>query len=84
MTNSTARWVCFDAGFVVPLVARLHEGSPFPQPRRGCGWLNEGESCQNRRICRILESLYVEECRMNAFVNQIGFVDSDNSAILMA
>jgi predicted nucleic acid-binding protein len=29
MTNSTARWVCIDASFVVPLVTRVHEGSPF-------------------------------------------------------
>jgi predicted nucleic acid-binding protein len=31
MSSSTARWVCVDASFVVPLVTRSHEGSPFAQ-----------------------------------------------------
>jgi len=31
MTNSTARWVCVDASFVVPLVTRPHGDSPFPR-----------------------------------------------------
>jgi predicted nucleic acid-binding protein len=35
MSNSTARWVCVDASFVVPLVTRSHEGSPFAQRWRG-------------------------------------------------
>lgn len=35
MRSSTARWVCVDASFVVPLVTRPHEGSPFAQRWRG-------------------------------------------------
>jgi len=31
MSNSTARWVCVDASFVVPLVTRSHGGSPYPR-----------------------------------------------------
>jgi len=31
MTNSTVRWVCVDASFVVPLVTRPHGDSPFPR-----------------------------------------------------
>jgi predicted nucleic acid-binding protein len=35
MTNSTARWVCVDASFIVPLVTRPHDGSPLPRMWRG-------------------------------------------------
>jgi len=31
MRNSTARWVCVDASFVVPLVTRPHGDSPYPR-----------------------------------------------------
>jgi predicted nucleic acid-binding protein len=40
MSNSTARWVCADASFVVPLVTRPHGDSSYPKLWRQ--WLGTG------------------------------------------